>query len=356
MVEPMSTHRDNNFDAVRLVAALVVVIGHAWPLTGRHHPPELAGVPIFALSVYVFFSLSGYLIATSWLRDPRPVAFLARRAARIFPALVLVVAVSVVVIGPVATSLPLAEYFGASQTWAYLTNVSLVATYELPGVFSEHPRPVVNGVLWSLGPEFLCYLGVLAAGLAALLSRRRRRSRLAFTVPLIAAVALASTVLVVGAGLGNLEPTVTAMVFFAVGATLAVIGGVRLPTWGVVLVVPVWLACAFAAPATAPVLTWVAIPLLVVRLGSLSTPMVRRAGRWGDVSYGVYLWGFPTQQLVVQFLPAMPLWLDILIVVPLTLLVAFASWHVVEKRVMRVARRAVALPSPLATASAAQQA
>jgi peptidoglycan/LPS O-acetylase OafA/YrhL len=339
----MGGHRNNNFDALRLVAALAVVVGHAWPLTGRDHPPALGGVPIFTLAVYVFFCLSGYLVATSWNRDPRPRAFLARRAARIFPALIAVVVVTTLVIGPIATSLPLGQYFASGQTWSYLSNVSLVATYDLPGVFADHPRTAVNGVLWSLGPEFLCYLVVLALGV--LVGRAVRSVRPAARAAVFAVLALVFAALSLWPDLlsSSARPAVTSMVFFATCAALAQAPDLRLPAWPVLILIPAWFGLVAVLPEAKYVAAWIAIPYLVLALGARSAPVVRRAGRFGDVSYGLYLWGFPLQQLVVQFWPGLPLWLDLLVVVPATLLLAFASWHLLEGRVLEAVRARLAL-------------
>ena len=161
-------HRSNNFDALRLLAALTVVVAHAWPLTGVSPSPMLGGIKVFHLAVFVFFAISGYLITTSWQRAPRVRRFLAARVLRIFPALILVVVLTVLVIGPVATTLPLGEYFTSPQTWGYLVTVTLAAAYQLPGVFDQNPLDVVNGSLWTLGPEFACYLLVLTIGLVLL--------------------------------------------------------------------------------------------------------------------------------------------------------------------------------------------
>jgi len=159
--------RHNNFDALRLLAALVVLVGHSWPLSGHGSAPTIAGVPVFTVAVWVFFSLSGFLVTTSWERDPSVGRFLARRAGRIFPALVVIVVVTVVAIGPAVSTMTHAGYWASPTTWIYLSNITLVASYELPGVFEGLPRPVVNGSLWTLGPEFCCYLVVMAVGLCA---------------------------------------------------------------------------------------------------------------------------------------------------------------------------------------------
>src|SRR6187200_539555 len=81
---------DNAFDTLRLVAALIVIFGHAFRLTGET-VPVFAGTTVATLGVKIFFVVSGYLVAQSWLRDPHPRRFLQRRLLRIVPALVLVV-------------------------------------------------------------------------------------------------------------------------------------------------------------------------------------------------------------------------------------------------------------------------
>ncbi|MDJ0336572.1 acyltransferase [Salinibacterium sp. G-O1] len=330
-------NRDNNFDAVRLVAAVAVVVGHAWPLTGLSHAPRIGGIPLFTLAVFVFFSLSGYLVGTSWVRDPRLLPFLARRASRIFPALIVVVVLTTFVLGPLATALPLLDYFTSAQTWTYLTNVTLVASYELPGVFAANPRPVVNGVLWTLGPEFLCYVGVMVVATVAVALRARHE----FTRAAVFAVVGVVLAIVSSLPLESFDgprPALTAMVFFAIGAAVSQLPLHRLPLWPAAVLIPAWLLGGALTPEFAQVMTWITLPYLVLCLGSRATPFVRRAGRFGDVSYGVYLWGYLIQQLVWQAWPNLALVTDLIIVVALTLAVAWASWHLVEKRALAAIR------------------
>lgn len=312
--------RHNNFDAIRILAALTVVVGHAWPLTGLSSPPEVAGIPIFHLAVYVFFSISGYLITSSWLRSPDVRRYLGARTLRIFPALVVVVLITTFIIGPLVTTST--SYFSNAQTWGYLQNVTLLAVYELPGVFEDLPRPVVNGSLWSLGPEFVCYLCVLALGL--LLARFPRARSLVLTLLLVIVFFIAPEPLKFIAG---------SMAFFGVGGVLA---SLRMPlhVWPALPALAVWIVVGTLAPFLAVPLGWLVVPYSVIAFGTRSTPVIRRAGRFGDVSYGTYLWGFVVQQTVNVVCGILPLWLDLLVVVPLTLGIAWISWHVVEKRAL----------------------
>ena len=299
-----------------------MIVGHAWPLTGTAHAPEVGGIRIHHLAVFVFFATSGYLISQSWMRSPSVGRFLAARALRIFPALAVVVVLTITVVGPLATTVPLGAYAQSPVTWGYLQNLTLAAVYELPGVFEMNPIPVVNGSLWTLGPEFICYLCVMLLGL--ILTRN----------PIVRSVLL--TLLCVGlwlSPLGRETLAPTAMVFFGVGAVLASIDR-PLPLWPVLPAIVVWLGVHALAPDASLALAWLVVPLAVIAVGATSTPLVRRTGRFGDYSYGIYLWAFPIQQLVVGFAPRLPLWLDIVIVASVTTAIAAASWHLVEKRAL----------------------
>ncbi|MEP6841963.1 MAG: acyltransferase [Pseudolysinimonas sp.] len=350
-------HRENNLDALRLAAALTVVVGHAWPLTGlTDGAPRVAGILAAHLAVFTFFSISGYLIATSWRQSPRAVPFLSRRVARIFPALFAVVLITQLVVGPLLSRLPASAYFASPATWRYLSGLVLAPSYALPGVFSDNPTTAVNGSLWTLGPEFICYLIVLVVGLSTLVMRNGVR----WVRPLVFAALAISLGLVFW--LTPDKPTkdaVGAMAFFAIGAVCAYLPITRLPLWALVPVALVWLASGTVSRDVGVTVGWIAVPILVLSLGLRSAPIVRRVGRFGDFSYGTYLWAFPVQQAVVLLVPKMPLVLDILVVVAITGALAFASWHLIEHRALAQVRTFWAARKPasrdLAAASVPHQ-
>src|SRR3954469_5323643 len=147
--------RHNNFDLLRLVAALSVIFSHAFLLAENSqepHPPMLltensqdhdplmlltGGQAILGLAgVFVFFTISGFLITQSFETTASPLVFLAKRALRIFPGLILCLVVCVLVIGPLVTKLPLADYFSRPETYLFLLhNAILDVEYNrLPGV------------------------------------------------------------------------------------------------------------------------------------------------------------------------------------------------------------------------------
>jgi peptidoglycan/LPS O-acetylase OafA/YrhL len=74
------------------------------------------------------------------------------------------------------------------------------------------------------------------------------------------------------------------------------------------------------------------------------------AARFGDLSYGLYIYGWPVEQTVLYLRPDAS-WLELfLLAYPATAAVAFLSWHLVEKRALRLkpaTLAASARPAPL---------
>jgi peptidoglycan/LPS O-acetylase OafA/YrhL len=285
------------------------------------------------VAVYVFFSISGYLIATSWNQSSSALGYFARRVARIFPAVIVVVLLTTFLVGPALTTLPLTDYFSSGDTWKYLSGLVLAPTYLLPGVFALNPTSAVNGSLWSLGPEFICYLIVAVIGLGTLKLTAKLSARIVIFG--ILAVVLALTYWMTpdkairdGSG---------AMVFFMVGAIVAH-AKPKLPWWPVIPALLAWEVVGLFAPGVGMTCGWLVIPYCALALGGQSTPVVRRVGRFGDFSYGLYLWGFPVQQAVWLVAPHAPLVLDILLVLIATGALATASWYLLERRMIALGR------------------
>lgn len=337
-----TAHRSNNLDALRLIGALAVIFGHAYHIVGRpFENPIVAGYPVQTLGVVIFFSISGYLIAASWSRTPNLVTYFAARSLRIFPALIVVVLVCMFVIGPLVTVLPSSQYFDAPNFWSYSGNIILRPQYELPGVWADHPYPnAVNGSLWTLPAEFFCYLLV----------------PLVFIFPKVARIPVIGLLLAWSVWY-SMTPPLESMViwhsrisdnalmwvFFAMGAILRLLveRGMRFRTDVAVGLLAVFLVIAGTLPQHTTKVAWVFLPYVVLTIGLASTPYVRRASRYGDLSYGLYLWAFPVQQLVIDVWGVQRMSVNLVVVTAITALLAFASWHVVEHPSMRLKDRIV---------------
>ncbi|WP_185995376.1 acyltransferase family protein [Nocardioides campestrisoli] len=335
--------RSNNLDGLRLVGALLVIFGHAYALMALPVPvPVVAGYPVQTLGLTLFFAISGYLIAASWNRTRNPVTYLVARSLRIFPALVVVVLTTVFVLGPWFTSLTRAEYFDDPRTWDYLGNIAMRLQHDLPGVFLDGPYPIaVNGSLWSLPVEFACYLLVPLL----LLVPRRLRAIVLVAAALyclqLAQVPVEEDIIIWGTPLNNAAPM---WAFFAGGALMRVLheryaGLFRADV--AVLVTAAFLLVTATVPEWHADVAWVAVPYVVLTLGLASTPYLRRTARFGDVSYGLYLWAFPVQQVVSRTVAPESLAVNLVLVTAITGVLAFASWHLVEKPALALKDRLV---------------
>lgn len=340
-------HARNNFDFCRLGAAFMVVVFHSYALTGNvDQEPMVARslIDLGTLGVAIFFVISGYLVTGSYLREPRFWPFMVKRLLRIIPGLAAVLVATVLIVGPLTTQLTLKDYWMSPVTWLYpLRNIALYpVTYDLPGVFIDNPHPnAVNGSLWSLRLEFTCYLAVVALGIAGMLRRRELVIILGVVVSMLAvAVALSEHVPV------QLLIFLRYLILFMAGALFSV-SEIRPGDWtrpstraaaAVMLIIAIG-ASAFGAWGSIIVSLLLAVPVLVFALNPL--PGVASIGRFGDMSYGLYVWAFPIQQLMIDWTDngMTPLALSVVTLV-LTMPIAAVSWWFIERPALSLKRYA----------------
>src|SRR5204862_3091891 len=176
---PDPRHRRNNFDALRLIAALSVVFSHSFLIAEGSEANEpfiwLTGNQCILglVGVFGFFVISGYLVTESWCRSRLPGRFLLRRTARIYPGLVVSIAICAFAIGPLVTSLPLTAYFHGPELRDFLAKTLTLnpGPLALPGVlFADNAVGLhINGSLWTLRYEIMMYVMVVMLGVARLL-------------------------------------------------------------------------------------------------------------------------------------------------------------------------------------------
>jgi peptidoglycan/LPS O-acetylase OafA/YrhL len=338
----------NNFDALRLVAAAAVMLSHGFEIVSGDPATEPlrrltdGETSLGRIAVMTFFVLSGFLLARSWTAEPRLGAFLTKRALRIGPALAFAVLSFAFLLGPFLSSSPPGAYFAARETWSFLANLALHNGYDsLPGVFAEAPiAGVVNGPLWTLKFEVLCYLTLACLGATRLLGVRS-------CALLIAGCAVISATLGQTPQSGYvyylvqyaaLAPSFLAGVLFALVAARVRLSRLAagLALAGLIVSVPAGLLAEL-------------FPLfggyLILHAGLVRLGAVRRAGLFGDFSYGLYLWGWPAQQWIegtgTDFGPL----LNAFAALPVALAFAVLSWFLVERPALALKDR-LTLGSP----------
>ena len=334
-----SVQRDaNNFDFLRFFAASAVVIGHCYWLSGAGNvePVRLftGSMDTADIAVNLFFVMSGFLIAASWMNSRSVLDFVAKRALRIFPALCVSVLLTAFVVGPLATGLSLKAYLLNSQTLGYLSNMALITQFHLPAVFTDNPFPgTVNGSVWTLPYEVLMYASLLAMGLLKLFGRIA-----VLTVP--AMLMLIHFQLAPGLGLDSdiLHKSTRLGMFFFLGSALYLYRRNLHWNWKVALSL---LALSLLSAKTE---LWLYIhvltlPYLTIYLAHLRIPRLSGFGRYGDFSYGIYIFSFPIQQLLMHwFSPQLPLGAFMAISLFASIAIAALSWHWIESPALRLKR------------------
>ncbi|MEO8802687.1 MAG: acyltransferase [Rudaea sp.] len=334
--------RADNFLLLRFVAAVMVMFGHSYAFTGLPNQGDFIaragwgnGVYTGSIAVDVFFVISGLLVTGSYLRRAQLEEFLKSRALRILPAYAACMVGCAIVLGAIFSTLPLSAYWTDRATYEYIY-VNMQFGYQLiwnlPGVFVHNFYPnAVNGAIWTLPAEARMYCWVAILGALAVLRRRW----------------LANTVFAVLLLLGLFAPDYVPLVpkdafvrlagFFLLGAFCFVnrdwvrIG--TLPLLGLIVL-------AIGAHHTAFSPYALGLAIAYASLWFAYVPSFHFFNRFGDYSYGIYLWGFPIQQAVSASLGRpVHAWVNLTLSLPIVIALAVLSWHLIEKPALRLKQR-----------------
>lgn len=343
-IELLLQRDHNNLDLIRLFAACLVIFGHQFVITPdpaipmtRWDPFTIFGYPgVYSASVGVkiFFFISGLLVTHSLLRSRDLGTFFVARFMRIWPALITLVALTAFALGPLVTVETPRNYFNNLSPYLYALNNLLLTGYDhLPGVFTESPFPrMVNGSLWTLPWEVGAYAWLVIAYVAGAF-----RFRAVATVLLLIVIAdpLRPHPLLFPSK-ANLPQELYLPSCFALGTLCHLFRTSITMRWEWVGAATVAFALGHTTP-LGPHLLFILLFIAVLYIAA--SGWFRRLRLSMDLSYGTYLWGFPMQQLVASMLPETGFWFKLVLSIALTLICAYASWHLVEKPALDWVRR-----------------
>ncbi|WP_315096644.1 acyltransferase [uncultured Cellulomonas sp.] len=347
--------RNNSLNLIRLVLAATVLFAHTYYIAGRGVGPHIDGENLGGWAVFGFFTISGYLITASRLGNGLG-TYLVHRIARIMPAFWVCLVVTAGVLAPIgywAVHRTLDGFLTtptAPASYVFANFFLKIGAYDVAGTPGNVPYPGAwDGSLWSLYYEFLCYLVI--AGLLSIAWFRRSPWPLAVAFGVSVAVWAKIEVVMPYLG-GNPDVSLLAKLLplFLGGALVQVLRS-RLPLhWvgalGALVVSGVAIAVldGWGAQLTAPLITY----LLLWVASVVPAP---RLIQKHDISYGVYIYAFPVQQLLaIAAFQVHGLLLFNLVALAGTVPLAIASWLLVERPIMRRARRTTRpTPAPSAT-------
>lgn len=319
-------HAKNNFDFLRFLLATSVILSHSWPLLYGDYEAEPMSVltrgqaHLGSMAVWGFFLLSGFLITGSWTRSKTTGQYVSNRVRRIIPGYVAAALICWFVVGPLGG----AHSFDRAVAFKMLRDTLTISPPINYTAFVNNPFPHhLNTSLWTIRYEILCYIGIPFAIL--LCQKLPRWSILVVTLAMVV--------------LGDLELKVPGLshahlyAFFLMGACFWTYReSIR---WSFALTA-VCIAVVIGASLAGHLFlgTVLAGSYVLFSIAFAPSPL-NHFGKYGDFSYGIYLYSFPIQQLLVMSIPGTSPIVHFLLATPLSIVAGFTSWHLVEKRFMR---------------------
>ncbi len=345
------------FDFLRIFLAVSIVLFHSMILTGNDW---MRDTPLWFIEyglVPMFFALSGFLVTASGMRLSLK-NFLINRGLRIVPALAVDVIFCSLIVGPIMTTVSYGEYFTDSRFWSYFLNITGYIHYYLPGVFETHESTMVNGALWTVPYEVMCYVIISIFIYFKLLPHWRKTALFAFVM--------------IGGGIFAEYSGVLEMVHWRIRETIQftlisresqivttfVFGVLFYQLRGKIPYsyklftgcIGICLLAAFLLDTTQTTkVAWriILLPVLTymtVFIGLTPVP-VPKFFKSGDYSYGIYLYHDPLLQVVIGVFPAISAisgyggLFIFAIGLPLVILMAFLSWNVIEKPILALRKK-----------------
>lgn len=334
--------KNNNFNAIRIAAAFAVLITHSFALavgSGDAEPFQATlGMTIGSIAVDVFFITSGFLVTNSLFSRQSAVEFVWARCLRIFPALLVMLLLTVFGMGLFFTTLPAATYLGDKGVYVYfLKCATLLAgiTYYLPGVFEGNPyKSAVNGSLWSMPYELRMYVTLVVLWVLLRVIRSVRVKFFETAIVLSAVFSAALYIAVHFASVTQYQGLKLFFMFFS-GAAFFVLRD------RIVLLRGVFFGCLGALLLAAGVdkqvffvVYTLSLAYVLFYLAYVPAGAIRNYNRLGDYSYGLYIYAFPVQQAVAASIPGVSVAQMVAISAAVTLVLAILSWHLLEKRAL----------------------
>ena len=296
---------NNNLGTIRFLAAFGVLFGHTYNLAiGKHGPldpvsalihkvsPFYVGLP--GVAVAAFFVISGYLVTKSMVERDNLWEYTEARVLRIYPALIVAV-IFCIFVGALVTTLPLQQYFTHKGVWNFFVhNSSLFGLhYRLPGVFMSNPwQGGVNGSLWTLPIELAMYILVALAYLLGFLRNRVSFNMIALALVLVFIAAPENSPLLAKPNHYYLCMSFILGAFFYLNREVIPL---RLGLF-ILSLLPLFLSFGSKYYVIFSALSFSYGLLLLGFSQKIKLPDLSKNG---DLSYGLYLYAFPLQQLAI---------------------------------------------------------
>jgi peptidoglycan/LPS O-acetylase OafA/YrhL len=320
--------RENNFNLIRFCASFSVLFSHCYPLSlgkGTSEPLfDSLHINLGNIAVYVFFIISGFLVSHSFTSRNNIFYYFEARLVRIYPGLIACVLFCVFIVGSIFTILSLSEYFSNQATFRYLAHNATLwnIRHALPGVFKNNPYPdAVNGSLWVLPLLIKMYILVGIMGALKLLDK-------VVIINTLFLIIIMSYLVYPGAFIQCRH----AEIYFAfLLGTIFYINRNFIPVT-LILVATLWFGSILLYDSNYFLLCLqLALAYTTIWFAYIPVGFLHHFNKYGDYSYGMYIYAFPIQQILAASIINIKLMQMAAYSSALTFILAFFSWHFIEK-------------------------
>lgn len=323
---------NNNLDIFRLIAACMVIFGHAYALLPGNGADPIGNFLGFdysgSLAVKIFFFISGMLVTSSLIEKQNIPKYISSRFFRIWPGLIAVLAITTFILGPLFSTLATGDYFSNPETYKYFfDNIIMQYSAAPPGIFTNHAIAAMNGSLWTIPLEVFAYILLVSIFIVGAIIKKTR--------PIIL---LASLLIIINQIFGS-------PLFFSVAKNnleIAMLG----PCFAIGAIFALFKEKIDINPIAAAVL-WVGyfifrhfefnyyffyLAIFYTILFVSSLKITRKLELPFDPSYGIYLWGWPIQQIMIYYFSAYGLIFNQISSIIIAIIMGCLSWILIEKR------------------------
>jgi len=341
--------RDNNFNLIRMLAAILVIFSHSFALSlgGVAADPiaNYLGISLGYIAVDVFFITSGLLVCKSLFTSKSLKEFVVSRCLRIYPALIISV-LFCCLLGGVISELSLPQYITNSeliQFVFYNSTIVLTDYQELPGVFYNAPLDrSVNGSLWTLPWELRMYIILIVLGMFLYITKKLNCFVNALPF-LIIIISLTSLGFYLYDHIREAEYHWLYTKLYRFTATFF-IGGALYVLRNYISLKLKWMLIAISLLIFASSLNQqlffifyvFLIPYIVLCMAYIPKGTILNYNKLGDYSYGTYIYAWPVQQtLATTIIGITPLSMFSITFI-ITLLLSYLSWNYIEKPSLKI--------------------
>lgn len=334
-------NKNNNFDFLRFLFALLVVVSHSYPLSRSKESSQWIyqitnGQIVWAqIGLSGFFIVSGYFIFQSLQRSKNLIDYFKKRFLRLFPALLVVLVLSIILAPLVYEGA--VPYWGNKEVYTYLPNNISLYNFQsgIKGIFDKNYYHAINGSLWTIRYEFSMYIA-----LSLLFFFRKNKVLVQVLLSIMFVVFYLSYNFFLdrigGSKIFGMQGLhiLNLGTFFVCGSFLASLQLEQIKNKGFIILGFILIGVASIYFNYYDSVKHFILPVIILVFGFIPLPFFSTFGKIGDMSYGIYIYSFPIQQTLMYFFKwnTYELMIDSVI---LSIGFGFLSWHLIEKTALK---------------------